>query len=100
MVVGGGEDLDQHEGLLTGAWGFIGAATTRAFSEAGHEVAGLDALIAQAHPGGRGGTMLPVDPPVHVRQDAEVRAMLSDVDVVCYESGSHDDAKDSVDTSG
>lgn len=35
--------------LLTGAAGFIGGAVSRALTERGHDVVGVDAYIPQAH---------------------------------------------------
>lgn len=80
---------------MTGSAGFIGGAVARALQAAGHEVVGIDAMIAQAHPAG-------VRPPhgtraVDVRDPAALDPVLAGVDVVCHQAamvGNGVDAQD------
>jgi dTDP-L-rhamnose 4-epimerase len=70
--------------LLTGAAGFIGARIGARLRAAGHEVVGVDAMLAAAH-----GTA--ARPPegvyeVDVRDASAVAALLDGVDVVCHQA--------------
>ena len=76
--------------LLTGAAGFIGTAIGRALDDAGHEVVGVDLMLANAHGGGAHGT---AEPPEGVRhldvRDAaspEWSELLRGIDVVCHQA--------------
>ncbi|MFL6089368.1 MAG: NAD-dependent epimerase/dehydratase family protein [Aeromicrobium sp.] len=69
--------------LLTGAAGFIGSAISTELAQAGHEVVGVDLMLAAAH----GGT----EPPsgIHqldVRESDQWRELLRGVDVVCHQA--------------
>jgi len=71
--------------LLTGAAGFIGSAIARALTDDGHEVVGVDLMLASAH-----GSTSPPDG-VHrldVRDAGSPRwaELLREVDVVCHQS--------------
>ncbi len=73
--------------LLTGAAGFIGGAVWSQLELAGHEVVPLDAFIPQAHSGGgqrhqRASEIHRVD----VRAAAELKPLLTGVDVVCHQA--------------
>jgi dTDP-L-rhamnose 4-epimerase len=68
--------------VLTGAAGFIGRVTAAALADAGHEVVGVDALLATAHPHGT-----PVPPRVEVRDvrhAEEWAGLLRGADAVCH----------------
>lgn len=70
--------------LLTGAAGFIGAEIARQLAEGGHDVVGVDALIAQAH---GPGAELPEG--VHhkdVREADSWGSLWDGVDVVCHQA--------------
>ncbi len=69
--------------LLTGSAGFIGSAAARAFADAGHEVVGIDLMLAEAHGA--------AEPPVgthhlDVRQAATWTGLLEGVDVVVHQA--------------
>jgi dTDP-L-rhamnose 4-epimerase len=71
--------------LLTGAAGFIGAATSEALLDRGHEVIGVDAFSPQAH--GPGAREVVRQVPIHdldVCEAQEWSHLLQDVDVVCH----------------
>jgi dTDP-L-rhamnose 4-epimerase len=70
--------------LLTGAAGFIGSRAGAALTAAGHEVVGIDAMLAAAHGPG-------APPPadcrvVDVRDADALAALLKGVDVVCHQA--------------
>ena len=71
--------------LLTGAAGFIGGAVDRALAAAGHEVVGVDLMLASAH-----GTTTPPEGvhPLDVRDAASSAwaGLLRGVDVVCHQA--------------
>ncbi len=76
--------------LLTGAAGFIGSAIARQLHTGGHEVVGVDLMLAQAHGGGADGSVEP-PPGVHrldVREagSPEWSGLLGGVDVVCHQA--------------
>ena len=76
--------------LLTGAAGFIGGAIATELSSAGHEVVGVDLMLAQAHGGGEDGAATPPEG-VHqldVREaDSPAWAeLLRGTDVVCHQA--------------
>ena len=76
--------------LLTGAAGFIGGAIDRALAADGHEVVGVDLMLAQAHGDGAHGSSDPPDG-VHLLdvRDAGSPAwaeLLRGVDVVCHQA--------------
>ncbi len=76
--------------LLTGAAGFIGSAIDRALTDGGHEVVGVDLMLANAHGGGAHGRIEAPDG-VHqldVREAAspEWAELLRGVDVVCHQA--------------
>jgi dTDP-L-rhamnose 4-epimerase len=76
--------------LVTGAAGFIGSHAIEAFTDAGHEVAGLDVFLPAAHadPGAAraripdGVELIQAD----VRDAVAMRRALSGVDVVCHQA--------------
>jgi dTDP-L-rhamnose 4-epimerase len=70
--------------LLTGAAGFIGGPVAEALAASGHEVVGVDALIAAAHP-------VDAEPPAGVtrldlRDPDGLDRLLAGVDVVCHQA--------------
>ena len=70
--------------LLTGAAGFIGSRVAAALAEAGHDVVGVDAMLAAAHG-------VDAEPPegvqrVDVRDARAVASLLDGVDVVCHQA--------------
>lgn len=70
--------------LLTGAAGFIGTAVAAALAADGHEVVGVDVMLAAAHGPGR-------TPPegchrVDVRDADALLPLLQGVDVVCHQA--------------
>ncbi|MFW0787183.1 NAD-dependent epimerase/dehydratase family protein [Gordonia sp. CPCC 206044] len=70
--------------LVTGAAGFVGSAITTALRRAGHDVVGVDALIASAHP-----PDAQVPTGVHrvdVADQSRMREILRGVDVVCHQA--------------
>jgi dTDP-L-rhamnose 4-epimerase len=71
--------------LLTGAAGFVGTAISRELRARGHDVAGIDAYIPQAH-----GTTAAVSPPGvrvgDIRIADDVRTALAAADVVCHQA--------------
>jgi dTDP-L-rhamnose 4-epimerase len=68
--------------VLTGAAGFIGRVTASALADAGHEVVGVDALLAAAH---RPGAPLPRGIEVRdVRDAGEWAGLLRGADAVCH----------------
>jgi dTDP-L-rhamnose 4-epimerase len=71
--------------LLTGAAGFIGSAIDRALTAAGHEVVGIDLMLASAH-----GSASPPDGvyklDVRYAGSSQWAALLRGVDVVCHQS--------------
>jgi dTDP-L-rhamnose 4-epimerase len=68
--------------VLTGAAGFIGRVTAAALADAGHEVVGVDALLADAH---RPGAPLPPGVEVRdVRYAHEWAGLLRGADAVCH----------------
>jgi dTDP-L-rhamnose 4-epimerase len=69
--------------LVTGAAGFIGSAVVDALEEAGDEVVRVDTLLAQAH---RGRVPPPGTHLLDVRDAAEWRGVLDDVEVVCHQA--------------
>jgi dTDP-L-rhamnose 4-epimerase len=82
--------------LLTGAAGFIGGHVRSALSARGHDVVGIDLMLASAH-----GTS-PVVPEgvlrVDVRDATAIEGLLDGIDVVCHQAavvGAGVDADDS-----
>ena len=80
--------------LLTGAAGFIGLHIASALAEAGHEVVGIDALLAQVH-----GEAAPVPDGLVVAdiRTADLDELLRGIDVVCHQAavvGNGVDAQD------
>ena len=76
--------------LLTGAAGFIGGAIGRALAADGHEVVGVDLMLANAHGGGAHGSTTPPEG-VHqldVREagSPEWAELMRGVDVVCHQA--------------
>lgn len=69
--------------LVTGAAGFIGSRVSATLTAAGHEVVGVDAMLAAAH--GTSRTPDGVDE-LDVRDAAGVAAALKGVDVVCHQA--------------
>ncbi len=76
--------------LLTGAAGFIGSAIAAQLDEAGHEVVGVDLMLANAHGAGADGS---TTPPEGVHQldvrDAASPAwadLMRGIDVVCHQA--------------
>ncbi|MFY1599745.1 NAD-dependent epimerase/dehydratase family protein, partial [Micromonospora sp. WMMD737] len=70
--------------LLTGAAGFIGTRISAQLSAAGHEVIGVDAMLAAAHGSGAvapAGVRL-----LDLRDAAAVAGALDGVDVVCHQA--------------
>jgi dTDP-L-rhamnose 4-epimerase len=70
--------------LLTGAAGFIGSRIAVALGDAGHEVVGVDMMLANAHGAD-------AEPPegVHradIRDASVVASLLEGVDVVCHQA--------------
>ncbi|MGV0737087.1 NAD-dependent epimerase/dehydratase family protein [Mycobacterium syngnathidarum] len=70
--------------LLTGAAGFIGTRISTALRQAGHEVVGVDTMLAAAH--GEG-----AEPPadcrrVDIRDRGALAPLLRGVDVVCHQA--------------
>jgi dTDP-L-rhamnose 4-epimerase len=76
--------------LVTGAAGFIGSHAVEAFTAAGHEVVGFDALLPAVHPDPaaararlpEGVELIRAD----VRDTGAVRGALAGVDVVCHQA--------------
>ena len=81
--------------LLTGAAGFIGRRVDAALRDAGHEVAGVDAMIEAAHPSG---SLVPAGVQRgDVRDGGVLDRLLAGVDVVCHQAamvGNGIDAQD------
>ncbi len=80
--------------LLTGAAGFIGLHIASQLAEAGHEVVGVDALLAQAH---GPGAVAPEGLIVEDIRTADLDSLLMGVDVVCHQAavvGNGVDAQD------
>ena len=81
--------------LLTGSAGFIGSEIAHQLARRGHEVTGVDAMIAQAHAtGSRPPTGTHV---LDVRDGAALERLLNGVDVVCHQAalvGNGVDAQD------
>ena len=80
--------------LLTGAAGFIGLHIASALAGSGHEVVGVDALLAQAH-----GEAAPVPDGLVVAdiRTADLDELLKGIDVVCHQAavvGNGVDAQD------
>ena len=69
--------------LVTGAAGFIGSRVCATLTAAGHDVVGVDVMLAAAH-----GTSQPPDgvDALDVRDAAGVAAALEGVDVVCHQA--------------
>ena len=70
--------------LLTGAAGFIGTEIARQLAEAGHDVVGVDALIAQAH--GPGAELPDGVQQGDVREADSWGSLWEGVDVVCHQA--------------
>jgi dTDP-L-rhamnose 4-epimerase len=70
--------------LVTGGAGFIGSHIATTFTDAGHDVVVLDALLPAAHNGAgpRDSALLNVD----VRDGAAVERALGGIDVVCHQA--------------
>ncbi len=76
--------------LLTGAAGFIGTAIAAQLDEAGHEVVGVDLMLAQAHGAGEHGGAVPPEG-VHQLDVREAGSsawseLLHGIDVVCHQA--------------
>lgn len=76
--------------LLTGAAGFIGTAIAAQLDEAGHEVVGVDLMLAQAHGGGDDGSTTAPEG-VHQLDVREAGSpawseLLRGIDVVCHQA--------------
>ncbi len=81
--------------LLTGAAGFIGSQIADQLTTRGHDVVGVDAMIAQAHP--PGGAVPSGTHHLDVRDDEGMARLLVGVDVVCHQAamvGNGIDAQD------
>jgi len=82
--------------LLTGAAGFIGGHVRSGLSERGHEVVGIDLMLASAHgekPAVPEGVLR-----VDVRDSETIERLLTGIDVVCHQAavvGAGVDANDS-----
>jgi dTDP-L-rhamnose 4-epimerase len=76
--------------LVTGAAGFIGSHAVEAFTAAGHEVVGFDALLPAVHPDPEAARARILDGVelicADVRDAAAVRGALAGVDVVCHQA--------------
>jgi dTDP-L-rhamnose 4-epimerase len=70
--------------LLTGAAGFIGSRVGAALRAAGHEVIGVDALLAAAH--GDDAVLPPGCLRVDVRDADALAPLLAGVDLVCHQA--------------
>lgn len=70
--------------LLTGAAGFIGSRIALALRRTGHEVVGVDAMLAQAH--GLDGDTPAGCSVLDVRDAQQLAAALRGVDVVCHQA--------------
>ncbi|MCH9666795.1 MAG: NAD-dependent epimerase/dehydratase family protein [Actinomycetia bacterium] len=82
--------------LLTGAAGFIGSRIGAMLADAGHQVVGVDAMLAAAH--GAGAKLPDGVQRVDVRDATAVADVLDGVDVVCHQAavvGAGVDAADS-----
>ena len=81
--------------LLTGSAGFIGSQVGRRLAECGHDVVGVDAMIAQAHVAG--GAAPSGTHHLDVRDAEGMARLLGGVDVVCHQAamvGNGIDAQD------
>lgn len=70
--------------LLTGAAGFIGSRVDAALRAAGHDVVGVDALLAAAH--GPNPVLPPGCQRVDVRDASALAPLLAGVDLVCHQA--------------
>jgi dTDP-L-rhamnose 4-epimerase len=70
--------------LLTGAAGFIGSRVGAALREAGHDVIGVDVMLAAAH--GPDAQPPPDCHVIDVRDASALASLLSGVDVVCHQA--------------
>lgn len=70
--------------LLTGAAGFIGARVGAALRDAGHDVVGVDAMLANAH--GPGAEAPPDCRVLDIRDAAALAPLLKGVDLVCHQA--------------
>ena len=82
--------------LLTGAAGFIGAHVRSALTLRGHEVVGIDLMLASAH--GDSAVVPEGVLRVDVRDSVTMERLLAGIDVVCHQAavvGAGQDANDS-----